>query len=205
MRLFDGGQAGAHLTDPESRADVEELVERAAGGDRAAFRELVERYHARIHRWALAITSDPDEAEDVTQTVLLKVHRSLDSFAGRSAFGTWLYRVTRNAALDRTRRRRETVPLEEAPAESISRVGEPVDDVEAERLVNLVRRYLGGLSPRQREVFDLADLQGLEAAEIARLLELEPVTVRVHLMRARRAIRSRMLEDHPEWIEEYER
>lgn len=195
------------MIEPEpDEASVEGVVERVARGDRAAFRELVERYHAQIHRWALALTADSDEADDVTQTVLLKVHRSLGSFRGRSAFGTWLYRVTRNAALDRQRRRRATVPLEEVARESLPEgAAGPGDDLDAGRLASLVRRYLGELSPRQREVFDLADLQGLDAIEIAEMLELEPVTVRVHLSRARRAIRSRMLECHPEWIEEYER
>lgn len=195
------------MTEPEpDEASVDGIVEQAARGDRTAFRELVERYRARIHRWALAVTADPDEADDVTQTVLLKLHGSLGSFAGRSAFATWLYRVTRNAALDRMRRRRKTVPLEEAPPEAVAgTAGDPAGEVDAGRLAGRIRRYLGELSPRQREVFDLADLQGFAVAEIAETLEVEPVTVRVHLMRARRAIRSAMLRDHPEWIEEYER
>jgi RNA polymerase sigma factor (sigma-70 family) len=59
------------------------------------------------------------------------------------------------------------------------------------------------LSDRQREVFDLVDLQGIAAVEVGAMLGMEPVTVRSHLFRARRAIRKRILESHPELVEDY--
>ena len=61
----------------------------------------------------------------------------------------------------------------------------------------MVRTFFGELPPRQREVFDLADLQGLPSTEIAARLGIEPVSVRAHLFKARRALRARILEAHP--------
>jgi RNA polymerase sigma factor (sigma-70 family) len=75
--------------------------------------------------------------------------------------------------------------------------------VESERIAYLVRFYFEELRGRQREIFELADLQGKSTAEIAELLGIKPVTVRVTLLHARRAIRLRILEEHPEVLEDY--
>ena len=204
MRLGrdDGTEADLNARAPEDEP-ARELVERARSGDAAAFDLLAAEWRRGIHRWATAMSGDPDEADDVTQTVLLKLERSLGTFAGTGSFSSWLYRITRNAWLDR-RRARSTVSLEAAPGGSLGGPAEdPARRIDAERLAGLVRRYFAELPGRQREAFDLVDLQGLEPAEAARLLGLEKGTVRVHLFRARARIRRRMLEDHPEWTEEY--
>ena len=82
------------LGDEEAHA----LVRRAQAGDEAAFERLVRGFYDRIYRWALVRTSDPDDAEDVTQQVLVNLHRGLLTFDGRAQFSTWLYRVVTNAS-----------------------------------------------------------------------------------------------------------
>jgi RNA polymerase sigma-70 factor (ECF subfamily) len=78
-----------------------------------AFEDLVRRHYEQIFRWALARTGDRDEADDVTQETLVRLHRHIGGFDGRSAFNTWLYQVTRSAAADlhRKRTRRERLAL----------------------------------------------------------------------------------------------
>jgi RNA polymerase sigma factor (sigma-70 family) len=68
----------------------------------------------------------------------------------------------------------------------------------------LVKSFLSDLSSRQREIFDLCDLQGYSPSEVARLLELEPATIRVHLLRARAVIRTQILRHYPEVVKEHE-
>ena len=172
----------------------------------------------RVQRWALVRTGDLDEAEDVTQEVLLRMDRYLETFDGRARFTTWLYRVTANTAASRRRRRvreravggagalREgetsgtglptTIARERAASADPALAA--LDRIESKRLAALVRHFFEELPARQREVFDLADLQGHAPAEVAEMLELHPGTVRTHLHRARRTIRKRMLEVHPE-------
>src|SRR6185503_12520359 len=80
----------------ESRDDAEltTLVAQARDGSASAFEELVRRVRSRIRRWAGRLTRDGDDAEDVTQLVLLRLHAHIDEFEGRSRLTSWLYRVT---------------------------------------------------------------------------------------------------------------
>lgn len=183
-----------------------DLVRRAQEGDETAFEHLVHRFYGQVHRWATVRTGDPHDADDVTQDVLLRLHAQLHSFDGRSRFTTWLYQVTRSAAADlhRRRARRERLARKLAREPSTEhRQGETAERADRQRATDLVRMFFEGLSDRQREVFDLVDLQGFTPTEVGRMLGLEPVTVRSHLFRARKMIRKRILELHPELVEGY--
>ncbi len=192
----------------EAQAGDESAFERLVrGGDEPAFERLVRLFYERVHRWALARTGDRDEADDVTQETLVRLHRSLPSFDGRSRFTTWLYQVTRSAAADLHRKQARRARLfsklkGQLPAQPIDpRVNEVVAD--ERRAGDLVKAFLEQLSERQREIFDLVDLQGFSTVEVSAMLKMEPVTVRSHLFRARRAIRTKILESHPELVEGY--
>lgn len=182
--------------------ELASLAARARSGNSGAFEELAARVRGRVARWAGRVVRDPDDADDVAQLVLMRVATRLSSFDGRSRFSTWLYRVTRSVALNRVRteQRRRSI-LDRTAAE------EPVVSIDAEaeqdvgRLVEIVRAYYGELTPRQREVFSMADFQGLNAVEIAKRLGIDSSTVRVLLLQARRTIRRRMLQDHPALLE----
>lgn len=183
--------------------ELASLAARARSGNSGAFEELAARVRGRVARWAGRVVRDPDDADDIAQLVLMRVATRLSSFDGRSRFSTWLYHVTRSVALNRVRteQRRRSI-LDRTAAE------EPIVSIDAEaeqdvgRLVEIVRAYYGELTPRQREVFSMADFDGLSAAEIARRLEIDSSTVRVLLLQARRTIRRRMLQDHSALLEE---
>ena len=78
----------------------------------------------------------------------------------------------------------------------------PSDRIAAEQAAGLVTTFFNALPSKQREVFDLVELQGLKAADVADMMGLEASTVRVHLLRARRTIRSKVLERYPEFAED---
>lgn len=129
-------------------------------------------------------------AEDVAQRVLLKVCDSVGSYRSTGKVTTWVYRITRNALVDverergKQRRLRDRLELERLASGTAER--ERTDPLA--RI--LLTRLMDGLSPRQRAVLDLVDLQGFGASEVAEMLELAPETVRVHLHRARAALRA---------------
>jgi len=187
--------------DPEIIA----LVEAARAGERGAFDRLVGRVRHTIHRWAKRFTGDPDDAEDVTQVVLLKLLDQLRGYESKSPLTTWLFRITKNVATDRYRlvSRRATLLAARGPEQAAATVGDEADDEITTRLAAIVAQYFTALPSRQREVFELADLRGHSTAEIAARLGIEQSTVRVCLLRARRAIRTRMLADEPDLFEEY--
>jgi RNA polymerase sigma factor (sigma-70 family) len=183
-----------------TEARMQELLERARTGDEAATASLIGGMRERVLRWALVVTRDSDDAEDVAQQVSIKVHRALKSFEARSSFSTWLYTVVRNTSIEVMRkasRRNELSAGEETgalPAPTEDRLNE----MENTRIAGIVRAFFSELPPRQRELIELVDSQGYKAVEAARMLGIEPETARVHLLRARRTLRSKMLESHPE-------
>jgi RNA polymerase sigma-70 factor, ECF subfamily len=190
------------MPEPDDRSDLPSLISNAQGGDRGAFARLAGLIHQKVRGWAESFTQDADDAEDVTQDVLILVHRLLPQFEGKSRFSTWLYTITRNVALDRRRRsqrRERRLEVMEAPADT-TEIREGFDE---ETLTGLVLKYFDELPARQREVFELSDIRGLSAAEVAERLNMKPVTVRANLFKARRSIRERMLEHHSNLLEEY--
>lgn len=183
---------------------VEVLVRRAQGGDGSAFEALIREVYDQVYRWALVQTGDGDDADDVTQEVLFRLHTKLRSYKGRSRFTTWLYQVTRNAAYEQGRRRTTQLKFRE-------KLGRMATDDTQEATVETqsdgtvlrtVRALFERLPLRQRQIFDLADLQGFTPTEIGEMLRMNPVTVRANLCKARRAIRSQLIERHPQMVEE---
>ena len=190
------------MSEPDDRADLPSLISGAQGGDRGAFSRLAALVQGRVRGWAASFTDDADDAEDVTQDVLILVHRRLPQFEGKSRFSTWLYTITRNVALDRRRRikrRERRLETMDAPVDTV----ETREAFDEDTLTSLVLRYFDELPARQREVFELSDIQGLSAPEVAERLGMKAVTVRANLFKARRTIRQRMLEHHSSLLEEY--
>lgn len=170
-----------------------------------AFAEVVRPFYPKIYRWALILTGNHDEAEDVTQDVVIRVYRHFDSYRGEASVSTWLYRITRNVAVEmmnrkKKRREREAGHLARETLERASMMGQS-GNVDSNQLLDIVRAFFSELSGRQREVFDLVDLQGFEPIEVAEMLEIDAATARTHLHRARRAIRKRIIEHYPELLE----
>lgn len=194
------------IHEPRDDAELTTLIEQASDGSERAFDQLARRVRARVRRWAGRLTRDGDDAEDVAQLVLLRLHERIGEFEGRSRFSSWLYRVTRNIALDQRRiAARRSAILAPVPGASAARSepAKPGEDDDTARIVRLVRAHFDALPARQREVFELADLRGVPQAEIATRLDIAPATVRVLLFKARRTIRLRMLAEHPRLLEEY--
>lgn len=185
-------------------AELAALAGEARAGNARAFDTLARRVYARVRKWAHVISNDHDEAEDVAQLVLLRLHERIDQFEGRSRFTTWLYRITRNVAYSRAQRARRRA---EAFARRSPEIADSVEqDTEREshdRLEALVHFCVSELAPRQREVFELCDLQGLNSTEAAARLGITPSTARGLLMKARRRIRMRILESHSHLLEDY--
>jgi RNA polymerase sigma-70 factor (ECF subfamily) len=184
--------------------DLPSLVEGVRSGRPAAVERLVARVQDRVRGWAARFTDDEDAADDVAQEVLIGLERRVSRFRGASRFSTWLFAVTRNVALSQRSRDRRRAMLLERRLETEGIEQETVEqDPDAVQLASLVMRYYDALPKRQRSIFEMVDLQGMTPADVARQLGMEQVTVRAHLFKARRAIRTRMLEQHERMLKEY--
>src|SRR5439155_399133 len=142
--------SGDRLSDTRQLDDaVAPLVRRAQGGDARARDELLRRCHATVYRWALVHTGDPDDADDVAQEVLVRLYTRLDRYGGRSRFTTWLYQVTRNAAIGLGRRLGSGLRLarnvaRRSEVESATR-GDPVQRVQESQVRQIVTELFRGL------------------------------------------------------------
>ena len=161
------------------------LAAAAAKGDRAALDALLRRHAGLIHAVCRRVLANPEDALDASQNAMIAIARRIDTFDGRSKFTTWCYRVATNAALDEARRRgRRPSPAEVIP-EPRDR-GPAIDDVVADQLD--IDAALARLSPGHRAAVALRDLVGLDYAEIARVLDIPPGTVRSRIARGRAAL-----------------
>ena len=174
------------------------LVRRVLAGDRAAFEELVSRYHRTVFAIAYRMTGSRAEAEDVSQDVFLRVYRGLPQFDPRLPFAPWIRRIAGNAALNHLRHRnlerRHAVPesdrgempdLSDAAADPEERAARAE---EAGRL----GRALAVLPENQRLAVTLKYVEGLTAEEIADAMGAPRNTVKTWLLRARERLREEL-------------
>jgi RNA polymerase sigma-70 factor (ECF subfamily) len=174
-----------------------ELAQRHSRGDVRAFDEVYSRYAVMVFNLALRLSGDPDEAADLTQEIFLRVYRHLDSFSGRSALKTWIFRVALNHCRERLSRFRPlTQPIGEA--EEGGGAGEAIiadprrGPEELAVAADLGRQVAGALAQLPapfREAVVLRDLQGLSYEEIAAVLGVRVGTVRSRIARGREQLR----------------
>jgi len=163
------------------------LVDRAQRGDAGAFERLVTRHYATVYRAAYRWCGTREDAEDITQDVFVKVARKIGSFAGRSAFSTWLYRITVNTAMDLGRRRSARKELSRAWEEETA--GETPNPGEEAEAVRALYQALDALPPRQKAAALLVWCEGFTHREAAGVLECAESTVSVHLHQARERLK----------------
>jgi RNA polymerase sigma-70 factor, ECF subfamily len=183
--------------------DLSDLIRAAARGDQEAFAALVVMKRERVVRTAYQIVGDMEDARDVAQGVFLRLWRVLQRFDLERRFDTWLYRITVNAAIDFIRDRGPKGFLQPLPEDGGDKLpsGLPGADelVDRNRLQRVFLRLAARLAPKQRAVFVLKEIEGLDTDEVARVLEISESTVRNHLHQARRILREAILRDYPEW------
>jgi RNA polymerase sigma-70 factor (ECF subfamily) len=190
--------------------DEQAILDAARQGDTPAFNQLVLRYQRAAYNVAFRILGRADAAEDATQEAFLAAYRAIGTLRG-DAFKTWLLRIVTNKCLDqlRARKRRPTLALDGLPLEPeylyyLADPGEsPHEAAERQALAQVLQEAILALSPDQRAVVVLADIQGLTYKETAEVLELSLGTVKSRLSRARARLRDRLLARQdllPGWI-----
>jgi RNA polymerase sigma-70 factor (ECF subfamily) len=202
--FFSTGSLMAPESHSVERAQaINHWITAARSGDTAAFADLVAVLQPDVLRWALSFARDAEEAEEIVQETFILVHRKLRQYKGHSAIEAWVYLITRNVALGRRRKSKRRQWLTESTIPGLDAVymTDPGARIDRERVAAYIRHFFVTLPPRQREVFDLVDLQGHDPAEVANLIGSKPGAVRANLFKARASIREHLLESHPSWKE----
>jgi RNA polymerase sigma-70 factor (ECF subfamily) len=183
-----------------NEVDERPLIRSAQRGDREAFEKLVRLYDQEVLRMALKLVRSPEEAQDLYQEAFLKVYRSIGKFRLESRFSTWLYRVVMNVFYDHLRRQksRAEVPVEtggDGEAERPSQLTEerpelnPHQALHAREIGRRLEAALGGLTARERIVFEMKHCQGLKLRVIGELCGTSEEAAKNSLFRAMQKLR----------------
>ncbi|WP_417730412.1 RNA polymerase sigma factor [Rosistilla oblonga] len=185
--------------DEAVEASDDALIGRALAGEPAAYDSLVRRHAGRLLTMIRAQVGNRDDAEDLMQETLAQAYFKLDTFAGKSSFFTWMYRIAFNLTITKRRKRRlesthtrtniETAPTPEDPAVAVDQ-----RMADAEQIARL-RSAIDRLEPNRRTVLVLRDIDGLDYGEIAEILAIPKGTVRSRLHRARLDLRDLLSRD----------
>lgn len=164
------------------------ILERARDGDHDAFATVVRLYDRRLRGIAYRVLGDRDRMDDALQEAYVRAFRALPGFRGDARVGTWLFRITYNACLDELARARKTthVPLDEL----VEQASDPSELEDALYARSEVATALAALSPDERAVVFLVDVEGFDYTAAGRVLGVPVGTVASRLNRARSALRS---------------
>jgi RNA polymerase sigma-70 factor, ECF subfamily len=184
--------------------DDSALVRQAQTGDAPSMERLILKYQHRIYNVILKMCGNADDAAELAQETFVKVIESIEKFKGRSSFYTWLFRIAVNLTLNHCQRsaRMATRSLDAQDADLEGHAGQLLKDLlsdertvdpaalaQSHELCELAKRSLLKLEEPQRAVVVLRDIEGMDYAQIADVLNIELGTVRSRLSRARGNLR----------------
>lgn len=188
----------------EGETPDEELVLKSQKGDVHAFEELVERYHGKIYGLTYNMTSNREDAEDLTQEVFVKAFEALPKFRGKSSFYTWLYRIAVNKTINyrKKRNRKRALSLDQFDQDiktddvyhELTTKGSPLRNMSLSELQIKLNEALQNLSEKHRTVVVMHDMQGIPHDEIAKVVGASVGTVRSRLFYARRQMQAELSE-----------
>ena len=184
------------------KMDEPELIRAAQRGDQRAFEQLVRLYDQNVLRLALNLLRSPEDANDIYQEAFLRVYKNLHTFRFDCSFHTWLYRIVTNLCLDALRKRRvrreenTVVETSEGFLDRMDTVEESRADSNPQRqlmsrqLQRRIQEVLGGLTPRERAVFEMRHYQGLRLRAIGDMLGTSEEAAKNCLFRATQKMRA---------------
>lgn len=178
------------------------LVRRAQGGDVAAYDELIRRYQERVYATVYHMTSNHEDANDLTQETFIKGFQALKSFKGDSSFYTWVYRIAVNKTINFLKQRKNKAHLSlndldfnaENDPDLVALVSDrtPRRDVGLAELQQKLNGAMQKLSEPHRLVVTLHDVQGLSHEEIGKIMDCNIGTVRSRLFYARQQLQAHL-------------
>lgn len=192
------------IPEEDAGPDDKELVLKAQRGDVPAFEELVERYHGKIYGLTYNMTSNREDAEDLTQEVFVKAFEALPRFKGKSSFYTWIYRIAVNKTINyrKKRNRKRALSLDQFDQDiktddvyhDLTTKGSPLRNISLSELQEKLNEALQHLSEKHRTVVVMHDMQGMPHEEIAKVVGASVGTVRSRLFYARRQMQTELSE-----------
>lgn len=163
-------------------------IREAASGNRQAFRTIVEQYQGFVYAVAFRFVQDASEAEDLTQEIFIRLWTSLYTYRDEVKFTTWLYRIVANRCLDflksRHGRQRKNM-VDVTSGYFVQDHSTPEREFQQTELMRAINLAAEELTPKQKAVFILRDLEGLTTEEVSEALSMSVGNVKSNLFYAR--------------------
>ena len=186
--------------DEDKKNEDTELVALVQKGSTNSFNKLVDKYHSRIYSLTYQMTSNREDAEDLTQEIFIKAFEALPRFKGRSSFYTWLYRIGINKTINYRKKRNRNRPLsidamdqdityDEVYAELDSK-DSPLRHIGLNELQVKLNEAMQKLSLKHRTVVVMHDIEGIPHDQIAKIVGVSVGTIRSRLFYARRQLQA---------------
>ena len=175
------------------------LIGKARQGDQLSFKALVEKYKSQVASLAYRMVGDYEDAKDISQNVFIKTYQNLNSFDTERRFSTWLYRITMNASIDFLRKyKKHKMDNLDNLVGQLASAKDNTEKVFNDTLIKwAVESTLDKLNRKQKSVFVLRDLEGLDIKEISQITQMPQATVRWYLHRARVKLKGELIKNHP--------
>jgi len=186
--------------------DDRQLVEQIRQGDDRAFEMLVRRKTSKVYGLCYRVIGNSEDAKDISQLVFLKLWENLEKYDATYAFDTWLYRMVTNVAIDFMRSKQSRDNAVNSNLRLVKTSIDPEQTVtvarkEVESVFNAVSNVL---SPKQKTIFVMSEMEDLRSSEIAKVLGCRESTVRNHLFNARKLMQTQLKRRFPEYARLWE-
>lgn len=172
-----------------------EILKRCQGGDKEAFRWVIQTYQRLVFLLSVKMLCDEEEAKDIVQETFIRVWQNIGSYDTQRPFTTWLYTIATRLCLDRIKSKKRVLPLLED--ESLLRRFVTNTDtsrtIENREWMAVVRTLAEGLSTKQRLVFTLCHFEELSSEEVEEITGMDAKQVKSNLYVARQTIRNRLM------------
>ena len=181
--------------------DDRELVQSIRGGDSHAFEQLVRRKTSKVYALCYRIIGNAEDAKDISQLVFIKLWENLEKYDPQYAFDTWLYRMVTNVAIDfmRNKQSRENAVNSNLRLVKTSFEAEQGVVVQHKEIENVFNEIAACLSPKQKTIFVMNQMDDMPSSEIAKVLGCRESTVRNHLFNARKLMQQQLQKRYPEY------
>ena len=190
-------------TIPTVEPDDRQLVQTIRGGDTDAFETLVRRKTSKVYALCYRIIGNAEDAKDISQLVFIKLWENLEKYDPAFAFDTWLYRMVTNVAIDfmRNKQSRDNAVNSNLRLVKTSADAEQGVVVQRKEVESVFNDIANVLSPKQKTIFIMNQMEDLPSAEIAKILGCRESTVRNHLFNARKLMQQQLQKRYPEYAQ----
>lgn len=190
MNKMNNQEALATGTIPDT-----EIITRIIGGEKNLYALLMRRYNQRLYRVGMSIINDDAEVEDAMQAAYISAYENLGKFQFKANFSTWLTRIMINECLQRIKKRKHSVPVQEDMNNEIYQQLTTDTETPMKKLLNselktILQQAIMALPEKYRTVFIMREMENMNVAETQECLDISEVNVKVRLNRAKALLRN---------------